>query len=57
MTDRDHHETRTGELLARIERQAEIICDLLMKNEKLRIRLRHSGHSSHSGLIAENGEA
>ena len=43
-----HSETSTSELIARIERQREIIGDLLGKNEQLRNRLRRIEHNTQS---------
>jgi hypothetical protein len=41
-------ETSLSELMARVERQYEIIGDLLAKNEQLRNRLRRIEHSTQS---------
>jgi hypothetical protein len=38
-------ESSMSELIARVERQSEIICDLLAKNEQLRNQLRRIEHS------------
>jgi hypothetical protein len=43
-----HHETSVNELIAKVERQCEIIGDLLVKNEQLRSRLRRAEHSTQS---------
>lgn len=43
-----HPETSMSELIAKIERQCEIIGDLLAKNEQLRNRLRRIEHSTQS---------
>jgi hypothetical protein len=43
-----HPDSSMSELIARIERQCEIIGDLLVKNEQLRSRLRRLEHSTPS---------
>jgi hypothetical protein len=41
-------EMLNSQLLATIERQRRIICDLLLKNEALRRRLTRTGHRGHA---------
>jgi len=55
MTHTAHPETSTSELISRIERQREIICDLLVKNEHLRNRLRQIERGTRSNQ-ARHGE-
>lgn len=49
-----HPETSTSELIARIERQRQIIGDLLVKNEQLRNRLRRIEHNTQSSPAQHN---
>ena len=50
-----HPDASMNDLIARIERQREIIGDLLVKNEQLRNRLRRMEHNSQSSLT-QRGE-
>ncbi len=50
-----HPDASMNELIARIERQREIIGDLLAKNEQLRNRLRRMEHTTQSSP-AQRGE-
>lgn len=53
MTYRSDSETLASELIARIERQSEIICELLARNEQLRNRLCDFEQSSQSRLTQQ----
>ena len=54
MSQQPPSEMPNSQLLATIERQSRIICDLLLKNEALRRRLTHTGKNTEDSQEQES---